>query len=226
MHAPRAPDFYVISKAIRKILGDSSETLALIAAQDSCSRSHSQQRRLQRNFHRAQTFPPLSQFFLRDWRNCAPTHSLAHFTRPEAHMQRRPFAQSLVSTISVVLATIMLAACGPGDSASSQAAAANAQARSDDAAHAPDSTAPLPRASLPQASASTDNVANGIGTSAQNAASAADATRFASNAVESVQASLAADSQQVAPIMSYAPGEGSPPTRTGNDSSSTATTSQ
>ncbi|QBQ99040.1 hypothetical protein [Paraburkholderia pallida] len=175
---------------------------------------------MQKNIHRAQTFSLLSQFFLRYWRNCAPTHSLAPITRTEAHMQTRPFAQSLASTTAVVLATIMLAACGPGSSATSQAAVTNAQARSNAATQAQDVDAPLP-----PAMASTDTVANGFGASALNGASAANAADFASSPVASVQASLAADSEQVAPVMSYAPGD-DPPSSTGNHSSSTATTSQ
>ncbi|HKT99267.1 MAG TPA: hypothetical protein VJS30_22500 [Paraburkholderia sp.] len=140
-------------------------------------------------------------------------------------MQRRPFALSLAPVTAVVLATIMLAACGPGTSSPSQDDAANAPARSSEAARAQDSAAPLPQASV----SSTENVAGGIEPSAQNATNAtniASAADFASNAVASVQASLAADSQQVAPIMSYAPGDAPPPSSTGNDSSSTATTSQ
>lgn len=136
-------------------------------------------------------------------------------------MQTSSFAQSLAGVTAVVLATIMLAACGPGNSAPSQASAANAPARANEAAQAQDSAAPLPQASV----SSTASTAYGIGTSAQNAANVTDAADFASNAVASVQASLAADSQQVAPIMSYAPGD-APPASTGNDSSSTATTNQ
>ncbi|MDR3099570.1 MAG: hypothetical protein LBV73_21190 [Paraburkholderia sp.] len=62
-----------------------------------------------------------------------------------------------------------------------------------------------------------DNVANGIGTQAANAAASA------SNAVESVQASLAADSEQVAPVMSYAPGDDPPPTSTNTSTASSST---
>ncbi|WP_043286973.1 hypothetical protein [Paraburkholderia oxyphila] len=137
-------------------------------------------------------------------------------------MQTRPFAQSLASTTAVVLATIMLAACGPGGSASPQAVVAtNAPERSDAAAQALDVATPPP-----PATAATDNVANGFGASALNATSAANAADFASSPVASVQASLAADSEQVAPVMSYAPGDDPPPSSTGDHSSSTATTTQ
>lgn len=138
-------------------------------------------------------------------------------------MQRRPFVPSLASATFVALATSMLAACGPGDGAPSQAAAANTPTRPAEAAQARDSIAP------PPVSASADNVDNGIGSSirnASNAPNAATAAGLASNAVAGVQASLAADSQQVAPVLSYAPGDGPPPTSTGTDSSSTATTNQ
>lgn len=126
-------------------------------------------------------------------------------------MHRAPFAQSLSSALPVALATIMLAACGPGDDTPARVAAANAPARSGEAAQAPDSAMPPSRPPLRADTTATDS---------------ASATDFASNAVAVVQASLAADSEQVAPVMSYAPGDDPPPTSTGNDSSSTATTNQ
>jgi hypothetical protein len=166
---------------------------------------HTQQKRLQKKIHCSQTFSPVSQFFLRVRRNCAPTHS----TGLDAHMHGRPFAPPLAAVITVALATIILGACGPADTSSPTTAAANA---------------PVTRAALPPASASTDTVANGLGISNPDTANAAV---FASDAVQSAQASLAADSQQIAPVLSYAPGDGPPQqTTASNNSSSTATTSQ
>jgi len=173
---------------------------------------------------RANVFTGFTIFSSRLAKLCADpllAHLPTHFERSEAHMQTNSFAQSLAGATTVALATIMLAACGPGNSSPSQASAANAPARANPAAQAQDASAPLPQAST----SAMESMANGIGTSAQSATNAANAADFASDAVASAQASLAADSQQVAPIMSYAPGD-APPASTGNDSSSTATTSQ
>ncbi|WP_321782722.1 hypothetical protein [Paraburkholderia sp. J94] len=140
-------------------------------------------------------------------------------------MTRRPLAVSTATAISVVLATIMLAACGPGDNASSapqQQSAPNLTANAEtNAANA-------------YASAGNTNAA----TASSDTLAAAPAS-YASDPVQSVQASLAADSEQIAPVMSYAPGDEPPQATnantagaaataapTGNDSSSTVTTSQ
>ncbi|CAG9202782.1 conserved exported hypothetical protein [Paraburkholderia tropica] len=141
-------------------------------------------------------------------------------------MTRRPLAVSTATAISVVLATIMLAACGPGDNASS---------------------APPQQQSTPNLTANAETNAKNAYASAgnTNAATASSDTlaaapaSYASDPVQSVQASLAADSEQIAPVMSYAPGDEPPQATnantagaaataapTGNDSSSTVTTSQ
>jgi hypothetical protein len=143
-------------------------------------------------------------------------------------MQRRPFAPPRAAVIAVALATIMLGGCGPGETSTPTAAAANMPARPEAPAHvttqAPGSAAPPPGVARAPASASTDTVANGFGASSPDTANAAAS---ASDAVQSAQASLAADSEQIAPVLSYAPGDGPPQqTTASNDSSSTATTNQ
>ncbi|WP_321813216.1 MULTISPECIES: hypothetical protein [unclassified Paraburkholderia] len=129
-------------------------------------------------------------------------------------MQRRLFEPSLATWISVVLATISLAACGPGASGTTTASVpdtVSAQSPARDAA------ADQQPAAAPRSSAA---LASQIGTAAPtDAASFA----YANDPVQSVQASLAADSQQVAPVMSYAPGDEPPAS---SHSSSTATTRQ
>jgi hypothetical protein len=132
--------------------------------------------------------------------------------RMEAHMRIRrcgafaatargtPFAVAL----SVALATISLSACGPdaGPSAPSAGTPAPAEA-------APAQTAQAAQTAA-QAAAPGDNTP----ASDTYAANSIDSTRGAppgqaSAPVQSVEASLAADSQQVAPVLSYAPGDGS-----------------
>jgi hypothetical protein len=54
-------------------------------------------------------------------------------------------------------------------------------------------------------------------------AKVADSTPADANAVQSVQTSLAADSQQIAPVLSYAPGD---PDAPADDSRRTPTSSQ
>jgi hypothetical protein len=110
-----------------------------------------------------------------------------------------PFAVAL----SVALATISLSACGPdaGPSAPSAGTPAPAEA-------APAQTAQT----AAQAAAPGDNTP----ASDTYAANSIDSTRGAppgqaSAPVQSVEASLAADSQQVAPVLSYAPGDADAP---------------
>ncbi|WP_321900940.1 hypothetical protein [Paraburkholderia tropica] len=139
-------------------------------------------------------------------------------------MTRRSLAVTPATAISVVLATMALAACGPGDNASSSAPQQSAPNLTANAANAADTAA----------YANAGNAGN-----ATNAASdtlAAAPAVYASDPVQSVQASLAADSEQIAPVMSYAPGDEPPQTNsainadanssTGNESRSTVTTSQ
>jgi hypothetical protein len=104
-----------------------------------------------------------------------------------------------LSTAAVVaLATIMLDACGPGGgSPSTPDASASSEGQS--VASQP----PSARSTTPTLSASS-NTLPAWGANAANVPDAASA----SDPVQSAQASLAADSQQVTPVMSYAPGDG------------------
>lgn len=144
-------------------------------------------------------------------------------------MQRRLFETPLATVISVALATISLAACGPGVSSSA----------APDTSRAPDSqpgitadqaTPPAAGSNAPDSANTANNaLASSIGTAAPADTANPASYAYASNPVQSVQASLAADSQQVAPVMSYAPGDEPPQSSTStasNDSSSTAPTRQ
>jgi hypothetical protein len=106
------------------------------------------------------------------------------FTKPDADMRRdkRP-----VSVFFVALATYALSGCGADDSASANASSSSNVDASLDAP----SSAALSAAAIPHASSAL----------AANPALASDAI------TQNVQASLAADSQQVAPVMRYAPGD-------------------
>ncbi|WP_042337387.1 hypothetical protein [Paraburkholderia ferrariae] len=137
--------------------------------------------------------------------------------RPRDASQASAFALAF----AVVLATISLAACGPdagpdaGGSTASVPTPAQANA-------APTSAAPLLPQTAYAAAPSAGNGANGI---ASGTSSSGDTAPPAA-AVQSAQASLAADSQQVAPVLSYAPGDADDPGNPANDSRRTATTSQ
>jgi hypothetical protein len=143
-------------------------------------------------------------------------------------MQRRLFEPSSLTVISVVLATISLAACGPGvgSSATPDTTSAPSQPQYNAALQ------PTPA----EAGSSGATLASSIGTAAPADAANPASYAYASDPVQSVQASLAADNQQVAPVMSYAPGDEPPQavSSTGNststtdstDSRSTATTRQ
>ncbi|PVX86577.1 hypothetical protein C7402_102413 [Paraburkholderia unamae] len=126
-----------------------------------------------------------------------------------------------LSTATVVAhATIMLTACGPG--AGAPAASDSSAAPQSQSAAAP---SPFARSAattpLPDASSAASTVAiPAWGANASNAANAA------SDPVQSAQASLAADSDQVTPVMSYAPGDGAQTEASnGNDSSRPVTSS-
>jgi hypothetical protein len=110
------------------------------------------------------------------------------FTKLDADMRRD---KRLVSALFVALATCALtcalSGCGADDSASANASSSSNVSASLDAP----SSAALPAAAIPNASS----------TLAANPALAYDAI------TQNMQASLAADSQQVAPVMRYAPGD-------------------
>ncbi|WP_322050713.1 hypothetical protein [Paraburkholderia bannensis] len=144
-------------------------------------------------------------------------------------MQKRLFEPSLATVVLVVIATISLAGCGPGAGST----AAPDTTRTPDSQPGITALQPAPSAAGSNAPDTTNTtgtannaLASGIGTAAPTDPANPASYAYASDPVQSVQASLAADSQQVAPVMSYAPGDEPPPSSTSNDSSSTATTRQ
>lgn len=138
-------------------------------------------------------------------------------------------ASTTLSTAAiVVLATIMLDACGPGygssaasstpDASENQSAAATSQSPLANSAR----ITPLP---TPDTNTSMSASANPSAIPAYGA-NAAPAANTASDPAQGAQASLAADSDQVTPVLSYAPGDSAQTQASnGNDSSSSATSS-
>ncbi|MGF6964291.1 hypothetical protein OKW43_001296 [Paraburkholderia sp. WC7.3g] len=96
----------------------------------------------------------------------------------------------IASAALLVFATIALNGCGADDSPSASNATTTAAAPNDAAQAAATGAAATPNASASFA----DNAASG-------AAGTADPV------MQNIQANLAADSQQVAPVMRYAPGD-------------------
>ncbi|WP_069266017.1 hypothetical protein [Paraburkholderia nodosa] len=142
---------------------------------------------------------------------------------------------TLSTAAIVVLATIMLDACGLGDGSS--AASSTADPSESQSAATPSQSplansariSPLPTdtntAANASANASTDTSANPSAIPAYGA-NAATATNNASDPVQGAQASLAADSDQVTPVLSYAPGDSAQTQASnGNESGSPATSS-
>lgn len=116
-------------------------------------------------------------------------------------------ATALAAPLSVVLATISLSACGP-DAGPSTASAGT----------------PVPAAAAPAQTNQTAQTAAPGNNAPASSPYAADAVPGQASApVQSVEASLAADSRQIAPVLSYAPGDTDAPA---DDSRRTATTSQ
>ncbi|TDN62958.1 hypothetical protein [Paraburkholderia sp. BL10I2N1] len=105
---------------------------------------------------------------------------------------------STLTALLVATATVALTACGPDDTAAGNNAAQT-------------SSIPVSQAVSPSgAPALTNSLA--ASTAAPSAAPADPATAAdaaSGGAVTGVQASLAADSRQIAPVMHYAPGENS-----------------
>lgn len=103
--------------------------------------------------------------------------------------------QSIAATaLLVAVTTIVLSACGPDDRTTTSA----------------DQSSAAQTATVP----STGGTATGVSPSVAFGASASLSTMrtgtpdaASDSAIQSVQASLAADSQQVAPVMHYAPGD-------------------
>lgn len=119
-------------------------------------------------------------------------------------MNGLPLSSLRVSAI-VALASFVLAACGADDGATV----------SDSTPSAPQANTAAPSASqsgLTLPSSTTGNSANAFNTPAASGMNAADNTRSDaqdSGAILGAQASLAADNQQVTPVLRYAPGEAS-----------------
>ncbi|WP_343669335.1 hypothetical protein [Paraburkholderia heleia] len=141
---------------------------------------------------------------------------------------------TLSTAAIVVLATIMLDACGPGygssaasstpDTAESQSAATPSLSPSPLANSARITPLPTPGTNT-SANASTDTSTT-PGAIPAYGANAATAANTAGDPVQGAQASLAADSDQVTPVLSYAPGDSAQTQASnGNDSSSPATSS-
>ncbi|QGZ64493.1 hypothetical protein FAZ98_16815 [Paraburkholderia acidisoli] len=129
-------------------------------------------------------------------------------------LDARPARTALATTL-VALATLSLTACGPGDNAP---VAARSAAPVSPAATAARNDADTSSAGVRLPSASRADV------DAHASAPATDTTNASADPVQNVQASLAADSQQVTPVMSYAPGdEAQQEASTGNNTGGAAT---
>lgn len=118
---------------------------------------------------------------------------------------RRHF--NAASAVLVALSTIMLSACGPDDGTSANA---NQSTTAADAAAPPVTQSAIQSAAQLATQSPTQPVAPGAVTSIPLGASAAlsSASDDASDsAVQNVEASLAGDSQQVPPVMHFAPGD-------------------
>ncbi|MBB2929183.1 hypothetical protein [Paraburkholderia silvatlantica] len=144
-------------------------------------------------------------------------------------------ASTTLSTAAiVVLATITLDACGPGYGSSAASSTPDTPESRSAATQSPLANSaritPLPTpdtntSANTSANASTDTSTN-PGAIPAYGANAATAANTASDPVQGAQASLAADSDQVTPVLSYAPGDSAQTQASnGNDSSSPATSS-
>ncbi|PQV53886.1 hypothetical protein B0G83_10168 [Paraburkholderia sp. BL21I4N1] len=106
--------------------------------------------------------------------------------------------KSFASAVAISMAVLVLTACGPDDSASSGAPSSSSKGMT-----AADGGAVQRAAALPATP-----ILNTSSTLAANAAATANAAAAASDPItQDMQASLAADSRQVAPVMHYAPGD-------------------
>jgi hypothetical protein len=104
----------------------------------------------------------------------------------------------IASAALLVLATIALDGCGADDSPSASNASTTTPAPNDTAQHPATAAAATPNTSAPFADITTNDTASNA---ASGAAAATDPI------TQNMQASLAADSQQVAPVVHYAPGD-------------------
>ncbi|TDG10385.1 hypothetical protein E1N52_03290 [Paraburkholderia guartelaensis] len=148
-------------------------------------------------------------------------------------LQKR-VSTTLSTAVLVVLATIMLDACGPGDSSSAASSTPDTSESQSAATQSPLANSarimPLP---TPDTNTAANTLANASTNTSTNpsaipayGANAATAANTASDPVQGAQASLAADSDQVTPVLSYAPGDSAQTQASnGNDPSSPATSS-
>lgn len=108
--------------------------------------------------------------------------------------------KSFASVVVISMAVLVLTGCGPDDSTSNAAPSSSSKgmtaANGDAAQHAALSATPILNTSSTLAANANANVAANA-----NASAASDPI------TQNMQASLAADSQQVAPVMHYAPGD-------------------
>ena len=122
----------------------------------------------------------------------------------DAEMRRHHVA---ATAVLVALTTIMLSACGPDDGTSAStdqsSAAPNSATSAATSVTTPFAQETSPALTPPLAFGASATLANVPDNTGPNAApgTAPD------NAVQSVEASLAADSQQVTPVLHYAPGD-------------------
>ncbi|MCP3719211.1 hypothetical protein [Paraburkholderia sp. CNPSo 3281] len=137
---------------------------------------------------------------------------------------------TLPTAAIVVLATIMLDACGPGygtSAASSTPDTSESQSAATQSALANSARImPLPTADTNTSASTSANASTNPSATPAYGANAATAANTASDPVQGAQASLAADSDQVTPVLSYAPRDSAQTqANNGNDSSSPATSS-
>jgi hypothetical protein len=115
----------------------------------------------------------------------------------------------IASAALLVLATIALNGCGADDNSSASNASTTAPAPND-AAQPPATTATgMPATGMPATGMPATAIANASAPLANDTASNAPSGTVATTdpITQSMQANLAADSQQVAPVMRYAPGD-------------------
>jgi hypothetical protein len=129
------------------------------------------------------------------------------FIEPDADMKK---ISCMASALSMVLATLALNGCGADDTAPASNASTTAPAANDTAQPSATAAAAILDASAPSASNTANHAANlaannPANNAASNAASGAAATT--DPITQNMQAVLAADSRQVAPVMRYAPGD-------------------
>jgi hypothetical protein len=118
----------------------------------------------------------------------------------DAEMRRHHVA---ATAVLVAITTIMLSACGPDDGASASADQSSAAPNSATSAATLSARETSPALTPPAAFAASATLTNVPSKTGPNAAPGT----APEDAVQSVEASLAADSQQVTPVLHYAPGD-------------------